>query len=549
MKKRVLPVLLALGVVLGQAQGVYAAVEEAPQAAVEEVPQAAEEAETVVEEAPQTAVEEAPQAAVEEVPQATEEKAAGTAAEEVPQAAKEKAEVIPASSATETAPKNAQNEQNKDVWIDNTVDNSVSYVTVVVDLTGSAGMKKTIVDQQKVNVTFSNPESAEVKAIADEAKAEVDTWIGKAKSGNYEITKKETTGKVWDHRRYETVEDNDAILIGDTSYIPDPGQGGSITRTHIASGDYGKETFYTYEIKGEAAAYELSESHTGNGSVTIEVDTELEGTNVALAGDSVTVRMRADDNNFIKTYSVFKGDYQMEAAVFGDNTEQEAVTTFKMPAGDVQISAEFKEISGYTAICLGTTEGGSYSVSGNGLMPQEDLTGPIDMTVPVNGKITLTAAADSGYVFKGWYAGIVDDSSFVHENDGTLISEDSSYTFTIPGDEVLAIQAVFEEEKEDEEPVTPETPKDEEPPQQETPAEEPKVEPKEEPMQEPAKSTAVEEKKDSSSDSESSTSEKKSSKKKSAPTGDESDPLIPAVVMGTAMIGIALAASRKRRNF
>ena len=539
MKKRVLPVLLALGVVLGQAQGVYAAVEEAPQAAVEEAPQAAEEEapQAAEEEAPQAAVEEAPQAAVEEAPQAAEEKAAEIAVKEVPQAAEQKAEVIPASSATETAPKNAQNEQNKDVWIDNTVDNSVSYVTVVVDLTGSAGMKKTIVDKQKVNVTFSNPESAEVKAIADEAKTEVDTWIGKAKSGNYEITKTETPGKVWDNRKYETVEDNDAILIGDTGYIPDPGQGGSITRTHIASGDYGKETTFLYEIKGEASAYELSESHTGNGSVIIDVDTELEGTNVALAGDSVTVRMRADDNNFIKTYSVFKGDKQMEAAVFGDNTEQEAATAFKMPAADVQISAEFKEISEYTAICLGTTEGGSYSVDGNGLMPQEDLRGPIDMTVPVNGKITLTAAADSGYVFKGWYAGIVDESSFVHENDGTRISEDASYTFTIPGDEVLAIQAVFEEKKEEEETATPETPKDEEPPKQETSAEE------------PAKSAAVEEKKGSSSDSESSASEKKSSKKKSAPTGDESNPLIPAVVMGTAMIGIALVAGRKRRNF
>ena len=176
-------------------------------------------------------------------------------------------------------------------------------------------------------------------------------------------------------------------------------------------------------------------------------------------------------------------------------------------------------------------------MDGNGLMPQEDLRGPIDMTVPVNGKITLTAAADSGYVFKGWYAGIVDESSFVHENDGTLISEDASYTFTIPGDEVLAIQAVFEEKKEEEETATPETPKDEEPPKQETSAEE------------PAKSAAVEEKKGSSSDSESSASEKKSSKKKSAPTGDESNPLIPAVVMGTAMIGIALVAGRKRRNF
>ena len=522
MKKKVLPVLLALGVVLGQAQGVYAAVEEVPQAAVEELPQAA------VEEVPQAAVEEVPQAAAEELPQAAVEEA-------IPEAEKavEAAGAAPAASAAENAPKNAQDGQNKDVWIDNTVDNSVSYVTVVIDLSGSAGLKKTIVDKKEVQVTYSNPKSAEVQAIVDDAEAEVKEWIKKAKTGSYEVVETKTDGKTWDHRKYETIEDGDAVLIGDTTYIPDQTNTGT---THVASGDYGKETTFLFEIKGEAAAYELSESHVGNGNVTIEVDTELEGTNVALAGDTVTVKMKAADNNFIKTYSIFKGDEQMEAAVFGDNTEQEATTSFKMPAGDVQISAEFKEIREYTAICLGTTEGGSYSVSGNGLMNEEDLQGPIDMTVPVNGKVTLTAAADSGYVFKGWYVGIVDDSSFVHENDGTLISEDNPYTFTIPGDAVLAIQAVFEEDKSSEEPVTPpETPKDEEPPK-----EEPKVEPAKEKT--PAADTVTEEKKESSS-------EKKSSKKKSAPTGDESNPMIPAALMGAAVIGIALTVGRKRRNF
>ena len=525
MKKRVLPVLLALGVVLGQAQGVYAAVEEAPQAAVEEATKAVEEAPEAAEEVGQAKAEEVSQAAAEVTQAAVKE-----AIPETKNAVQTAAEEAPVASAAEEAPKNAQDGQNKDVWIDNTEDNSVSYVTVVIDLTGSAGIKKTIVDKKEVKVTFSKPKTADVQSIVDEAKSEVDTWIDKAKSGNYEISETETTGKVWDNRIYETVEDNDAILIGDTSYIPDPGQGDSITRTHIASGDYGKETFYTYEFKGEATAYELSESHTGNGNVTIEVDTELEGTNVALAGDTVTVKMRADDNSYIKTYGIFKGDEQMEAAVFGDNTEQETTTSFEMPAADVRINAEFKEISAYTAICLGTTEGGSYSVSGNGLMNEEDLRGPIDMTVPVNGKITLTAAADSGYVFKGWYVGIVDESSFVHENDGTLISEDNPYTFTIPGDEVLAIQAVFEEEL-----ATPEPPADEEPPK-----EEPKVEPAKEKT--PAASTVTEEKKESSS-------EKKSSKKKSAPTGDESNPMIPAALMGAAVIGIALTVSRKRRNF
>ena len=237
MKKRILPVLLALGVVLGQAQGVYAAVEEAPQAAVEEATKAVEEAPEAAEEVGQAKAEEVSQAAAEVTQAAVKE-----AIPETKNAVQTAAEEAPVASAAEEAPKNAQDGQNKDVWIDNTEDNSVSYVTVVIDLTGSAGIKKTIVDKKEVKVTFSKPKTADVQSIVDEAKSEVDTWIDKAKSGNYEISETETTGKVWDNRIYETVEDNDAILIGDTSYIPDPGQGDSITRTHIASGDYGKET-------------------------------------------------------------------------------------------------------------------------------------------------------------------------------------------------------------------------------------------------------------------------------------------------------------------
>ena len=142
-------------------------------------------------------------------------------------------------------------ESTKDVWIDNTVDNSTSKVTGILrikNLETGEETEETIYGQTTA-VTFSNPKSATVLAMIDEAKNALIEEAGKYVDtfDPETIVESESTGKVWDYRKYETIEDGDAVLIGDANYISDNTISNDMTRTHIASGDYGKETFYTLE--------------------------------------------------------------------------------------------------------------------------------------------------------------------------------------------------------------------------------------------------------------------------------------------------------------
>ena len=131
----------------------------------------------------------------------------------------------------------------KDVYIDNTDDTSVSFVTgiVIVDEEGN-----TIYEKQ-ASVTYSNPKTNEVVQLISEAKEVLEKY---AKENGYtvlDIRDSESTGKVWDNRKYTTVEDGDAVLIGDSEYLSGAYGGTNstavtgYTRTHIASGDYGKQ--------------------------------------------------------------------------------------------------------------------------------------------------------------------------------------------------------------------------------------------------------------------------------------------------------------------
>lgn len=199
-------------------------------------------------------------------------------------------------------------EQMKDVWIDNTVDNSKSYVSGYLKTKNVKTNEETttFIFGKEVNVTFSNPKSSEVLSAIDEAKRAL---INKAKEyvdkfDSETIVVNETTGKVWDYRKYETIEDGDAILIGDTNYLPIDYTPEPNTRTHIASGDYGKETYYSVEayveIDGEEesspASYEVTKG--ANQTYTINKD------------DSATFTVNAD-------YSLFEDG----GKVFVDNKE------------------------------------------------------------------------------------------------------------------------------------------------------------------------------------------------------------------------------------
>ena len=153
---------------------------------------------------------------------------------------------------------------SKDVWIDNTVDKSVSHVDGLLTIRDTATETETNFTYSKgpFEVTFSNPKSAEVASEIENVKTELRGKLSEM-VGNRTVTliqdceESESTGKVWDNRKYETIEDNDAILIGDVNEI----MGGQTldsqsTRTHIASGEYGKETFYTVRLVAEYSSAE-----------------------------------------------------------------------------------------------------------------------------------------------------------------------------------------------------------------------------------------------------------------------------------------------------
>ena len=144
--------------------------------------------------------------------------------------------------------------QQKDVWIDNTVDTSKSHVLGKVVVTDKSTGKTTTqeVYNKTASVTFSNPKTAEVQTMIQTATADGRSWA--AKQGYTivgEPVTEEVTGKVWDNRKYETIEDGDAVLIGDWSELIGDYTGQPMTRTHVASGDYGKETTYTVTLQAE----------------------------------------------------------------------------------------------------------------------------------------------------------------------------------------------------------------------------------------------------------------------------------------------------------
>ncbi|MBO5504556.1 MAG: hypothetical protein J5969_08770 [Lachnospiraceae bacterium] len=165
--------------------------------------------------------------------------------------------MAPATAFAETA------DTAKDVYIDNTVDESVSYVKAVVELkdTSSGQTSTSEVYSSQASVTYSNPMPSAVSGMISEAESTARSY---AEGKGYTVTQcgmSTLTGKVWDNRKYTTVEDGDAVLIGDSDYLTGYyGDDLQYTRTHIASGGYGKETTYTITVKAEKSGQDADPS-------------------------------------------------------------------------------------------------------------------------------------------------------------------------------------------------------------------------------------------------------------------------------------------------
>lgn len=323
----------------------------------------------------------------------------------------------------------------KDVYIDNTVDNSKSYITGVIHLNGSGGIQAgygegVTVYEDSASVTYSNPKTSEVQGRINDAYTKVYNLANgvksRGKSGEINMSTSESTGKVWDNRKYETVEDGDAVLIGDSDYLTGAyGVGGAdgLTRTHIASGDYGKETFYRVEANGTVEGWAVAVT-AGEGGAASASLTE------ALRDTEITLTATPDTGYEFSKWEVVSGGVAVEN------------NAFTMPAADVELKAIFRKAS--IGLCLGGTAGGSYAAqNGQGdLYGDETVTDSMNISINYGDTLRLKAIPDEGHKFLGWYEGVVGNSRFVEEHSDRLISANAEYSF--PVTQYAALQAVFE---------------------------------------------------------------------------------------------------------
>ena len=242
-----------------------------------------------------------------------------------------------------TAPPTRETQQKaKDVWIDNTVDNSFStvigYLRIIHD---EGGETYKLICHQDLKVTFSNPKPQAVLDAIEDTRGQLEEAAESEGYTKGSFSEDMSTGRVWDNRKYTTIEDDDAILIGDTEYIG--GTSGNYTRTHIADGDYGKETHFTITLTvSENPVYSISVHKTGKGTVTVDPVSAPEGTNVR-------VTCKADQGYVLSTIlvrndSVEGSDGQISAVVYGNSGMTEDSITFRMPASDTSVFVDFVEI-------------------------------------------------------------------------------------------------------------------------------------------------------------------------------------------------------------
>ena len=231
------------------------------------------------------------------------------------------------------------------MWIDNCIDNSKSYITGTVKLTGTGGTQAgysegQTVYSESVNVTYSQPKPAEVQAHIDAAynaaNNAANTCKNNGKSGEFGMSTTESTGRVWDNRAYKTYEYNSATTQweyndgkGNTEIYNAPAGTDPRTKIHVASGDYGKETYYSVAANGWVSGWDITVSNDGSGTASADPGTSLAGATVTLTATP------ASDCSAFKEWQVVSG-----GAVLADSTT--ASTTFTMPAADVEIKAVFE---------------------------------------------------------------------------------------------------------------------------------------------------------------------------------------------------------------
>ena len=235
-----------------------------------------------------------------------------------------------------------------ETWIDNTVDNSRSYVTGAVYLTGNLGTSEgynpgKTVYSNSAKVTFSNPKTETVQSYINAAYNTAYYLANECKEkgdrGEFHMSTSSNTGQVWDNRKYTTYVsqyDESGNVIFVNTYDPtdiyasmgigaDPG-----IRMHIASGDYGRYSLYLVQANGWVSKdYAITVTDDGNGTAVSDVTTSTDG-------KTITLTATPREGYEFKEWQVVSG-----GAVIADTAS--ASTTFVMPANDVEIKAVFQK--------------------------------------------------------------------------------------------------------------------------------------------------------------------------------------------------------------
>ena len=151
-----------------------------------------------------------------------------------------------------------ENSGNKEVWIDQSVDNSMVYINGELRIIDSSGSTLLV-------LPLSNSTSSKFSTVDSDARnletQTVDNAINYAKKllnlKSIKIVQGTSTNttKVYDHRKYETQYDNDAALIGDADYL-EGAYGISTTVTHLVLGDYARIMNLTLKYVAEAVENE-----------------------------------------------------------------------------------------------------------------------------------------------------------------------------------------------------------------------------------------------------------------------------------------------------
>ncbi len=159
----------------------------------------------------------------------------------------------------------------KDVWVDNTVDESkaiiISEVKVKETLTGEEKAKETFNEEVATTYT-SNASSTEIAGKINLARTAAEDYITTNGYTNKGVTNTTSVEREWDNRKYET---DDGVYSSTEN---------ALIKTHTASGGYGKETTYKMSYSAEYTKKQFTVSFM-DGTNEISSQTVIDGQKVA----------------------------------------------------------------------------------------------------------------------------------------------------------------------------------------------------------------------------------------------------------------------------